>query len=227
MAELVVALDLADTREALDMADRLSGIVPWVKVGLELYSHAGPDILCALQKKGFKVFLDLKMFDIPNTVARAVRSAGRYADLLTIHSLGGARMCQAAMDAAAQCEQPPLIFGVTVLTSFAPGELPGYQGDLGALATELAGNARDWGLDGVVCSGHELAAIKARCGKDFRCLTPGIRPSWTSAGDDQRRIMTPARAVALGSEYLVVGRPILHAPDPAAAARAILQDMQS
>lgn len=225
MAELVVALDLSDAAEALRLADSLTGIVPWVKVGLELHSHAGPALLRPLKERGFKVFLDLKMFDIPNTVSHAVRAAGADADMLTIHTLGGERMCRAALEAAGQCDSPPLIFGVTVLTSFAPGELPGYDGDLRELAADLAVKGRAWGLDGVVCSGHEAAAVKARCGAAFRCLTPGIRPA-AAGDDDQRRVMTPAQAVQAGADYLVVGRPILRAPDPAAAARAIVEDME-
>lgn len=225
MAELVAALDFDDAGEALRLADRLAGIVSWVKVGLELYSHAGPTLLGPLKTSGFKVFLDLKMFDIPNTVHHAVLAAGSGADMLTVHTLGGARMCRAAMEAAGQCVPSPLIFGVTVLTSFAPGELPGYRGDLRNLAADLAEKGHAWGLDGVVCSGHEAAAVKARCGAAFRCLTPGIRPA-AAGSDDQRRVLTPAQAVRAGADYLVVGRPILRAPDPVAAARNILEEME-
>lgn len=237
-ARLVIALDTQDTNAALQLADKLSqGLAPdrpWLKVGLELFVHAGPDMVKRLKDKGFQVFVDLKMYDIPNTVRGGILSAAAAgADMITIHTQGGARMAKAAMEAAAEAGSKtghtPLIMGVTVLTSMDDGELPAYTGRIEDLISQLAVGAHQWGLHGVVCSGHEVAAIKEHCGHDFLCLTPGIRPA-TKAGagsaDDQRRIMTPAQAVRTGSNFLVVGRPITQAPDPTAAARAIMEEMQ-
>ncbi len=198
-----------------------------MKVGLELFTQEGSSVVAALKDLGFKVMLDLKMFDIPNTVAGGVASACRMGvDLITLHALGGERMIRAAAETIAAVDGPkPLLFAVTVLTSMAPGELPGYEGDLSALAADLAASGQVWGLDGVVCSGHEVEAIKARC-PGLLCLTPGIRPASGSVADDQRRVMTPAQAVRIGSDFLVVGRPITKSPVPADAARAILDEME-
>lgn len=226
MAELIVALDFPDVESALALAGRLRGTAPWCKVGMELFCLAGPDVLARLRDMGFHVFLDLKFYDIPHTVAQAVRAAARGgAELLTIHTQGGERMCREARQAAAECERPPLIFGVTVLTSFGPGQMPGIEREPADFAAELADRAADWALDGVVCSGQEAAAVKARR-PGLRCLCPGIRPA-AAAADDQCRIMTPAAAVAAGADYLVVGRPITRAGDPLAAARAILDEMHT
>ena len=213
MAELVVALDFPDAG-------------PWCKVGMELFCLAGPAVLTQLREMGFHVFLDLKFYDIPNTVAQAVKAAAQSgAELLTIHTQGGERMCREAVAAAAACRRPPLVFGVTVLTSFGPGEMPGIPQAPADFAGELAGMADSWQLDGIVCSGQEAAAVKARHPR-LRCLCPGIRPASASA-DDQCRIMTPAAAVAAGADYLVVGRPITRAADPLAAAHAILDEMHT
>lgn len=230
MADLIVALDYTDMLDALNMATTLHNDVRWTKVGLELFTREGPRVVQTLKGMGFKMMLDLKMFDIPNTVRGGIRSACWIgADLVTLHMLGGERMIRAAVEEAeAQAEKSgtrPLLFGVTVLTSMEQGELPGYEGDIGALAAELADKARAWGLNGVVCSGFEAAAIKQRC-SELLCLTPGIRPA-SDGKDDQRRIMTPAAAVAAGSDFLVVGRPVTKADDPAGAARAILREMNA
>ncbi len=224
MAELVVALDFDDALEALNMATSLQGRVPWVKVGLELFTVEGPRILYALKGVGYKVFLDLKLHDIPNTVSRAALACARAgADIITLHLAGGERMCRAAADAVRNLPNRPLVFGVTVLTSLTDGELPGCRESLSDFARTLADDAAYWGLDGVVCSGRECAGIKARH-PALRCLTPGIRLDQGEV-DDQRRVMTPAQAVAAGSDFLVVGRPITRASDPVAAAAAILIDM--
>ena len=218
MAQLIVALDYTNAKDALATAESLRGCPIWMKVGLELFTQEGPSVVRRLKDMGFKVMLDLKMFDIPNTVAGGVRSACRMGvDLITLHALGGERMIRAAAK--------PLLFAVTVLTSMAPGELPGYGENLSGLAADLAAGGQSWGLDGVVCSGHEVEAIKSRC-PGLLCLTPGIRPASGSAADDQRRVMTPAQAVRIGSDFLVVGRPITKAPVPAEAARAILDEME-
>ena len=229
MAELIVALDYTNAEAALDAASSLKGAPVWMKVGLELFTQEGPQVVRNLQALGFKIMLDLKMFDIPNTVKGGISSACRMGvDLVTVHTLGGERMIQAAAEAIRASREAggaaPKLFGITILTSMEQGELPGYTQNLGELATELAVAGKRWGLDGVVCSGHEVRAIKAAC-PELLCLTPGIRPA-LNASDDQRRTMTPAEAVQAGSNYLVVGRPITKAIEPAIAARAILEEMQ-
>ncbi len=229
MAQLIAALDYTNAADALATANALRGCPIWMKVGLELFTHEGPSVAARLKEMGFKVMLDLKMFDIPNTVKGGVRSACLMGvDLITVHALGGERMIRAARaaieESAASGGARPLLFAVTVLTSMAPGELPGYGEDLPGLAADLAAGGQAWGLDGVVCSGHEVETIKRRC-PSLLCLTPGIRPA-SGSTDDQRRVMTPAQAVRAGSDFLVVGRPITKAPVPADAARAILDEME-
>lgn len=229
MAELVVALDFPDSGQALGLARTLAGTAPWAKVGLELFTAEGPALVAGLKDLGFKVFLDLKFLDIPNTVRGAVRSAARLgADMVNIHILGGARMAEAARagrdEGALPGTKGPLLLGVTVLTSMDDADLPlPFPGGAPALALELARRGRAYYLDGVVCSGQEAAAVKAACGRDFLCLTPGIRPA--GGDDDQRRTVTPAEAVAAGADYLVVGRPVTRAADPRAAALALLDQM--
>ena len=213
MAELIAALDLPETDQILSMAGTLRGIVPWCKVGMEAFVLAGPDIIAKLSGMGFRVFLDLKFYDIPNTVAQAVRAGVKTgASLMTIHCQGGQKMCEAAMDAAEQAAsggKRPYIFGVTAPTDF---------------ALELARSADQWGLDGVVCSGKEVRNIKRET--SLLALCPGIRPAGADA-NDQARVCTPAAAVRDGADFLVVGRPITRAADPAAAARAIIREMET
>lgn len=242
--QLVVALDFQTGAEALAMAAALKGIVPWMKVGLELYVAEGPGIVRALKALGFQVFVDLKFLDIPNTVRGAVRSCVKSgADMLNIHAAGGADMAKVAVAARDEAflehgaelglTSKPLLFAVTVLTSMQDPDNPILQGREAALVVlELAKASRDAGLDGVVCSGQEAARIKAACGPDFLCLTPGIRvpdpnaPADVNAPvDDQRRVMTPEAAVAAGSDFLVVGRPITRAANPAQSAKAVLRRM--
>ncbi len=232
-AELIVALDTQDVQEAYALAQSLCGVVPWVKVGLELFVQGGPQCIAKFKELGFKVFLDLKMYDIPNTVYGGVRSAcSMGVDLLTIHTQGGERMAKSAMQAVsdhyAQHATRPLVFGVTVLTSMSQGELPLNDGSVESLVAKLAKDAHAWGLDGVVSSGHEVQNIHQLCGQEFLCLTPGIRPiSEDSVPDDQRRTLSPREAVEAGARFLVVGRPITRAQDPKEAAKKILEDMQS
>lgn len=230
--QLIIALDIPELASALNLACRLSGLGCWFKVGLELFSAQGPRALAMLKERGDRVFLDLKYFDIPNTVRGAVASATRLgADMLTLHLMGGQRMAEAAREGREAVAAPgtsgPLLMGVTVLTSVDPAELPG--GDAATAVRSLALHARDWGLDGVVCSGREVSGVKAACGPLLSCLTPGIRPANPSGGngsDDQRRVVTPAKAVRAGADYLVVGRPVTRAEDPATAAQAILDEMR-
>lgn len=230
MSELVIALDFDDALDALQMATQLRGTAKWLKVGLELFITEGPRVVQTLHGMGYHVFLDLKLHDIPNTVAGATKAAlTAGADMITLHMGGGERMCREAVAvvqaARAASNRTALLMGVTVLTSFAEGEMPGYHGSLSELAALHAANAAAWGLDGVVCSGHEVERIKALHPK-LLALTPGIRLA-NAAADDQRRVMTPARAVALGSDFLVVGRPITRAEHPAEVAQAVLVDMAS
>lgn len=225
MAKLVVALDVPGSKEALQLAGSLCGHAEWLKIGLRLFTGSGPFIVRKLREEGFKIFLDLKFYDIPNTVAEAVAAACELGvDMLTIHCQGGKKMCKVALDAASAWGNAPFIFGVTALTSFANGEMPGIGKAVSDFAFELAADAAQWGLNGVVCSGHEAEAIK----RDFPallCLCPGIRPSGSGRGD-QSRIMTPAKAVKAGADFLVVGRPIIQAGDPARAAAAIIAEMR-
>lgn len=251
MAELVIALDVPDHKQAVALAEQLSlgldqatGAV-WFKVGMELYTAAGPTVVAALKDLGFAAFLDLKYHDIPNTVAGAMRAATRLGvDMANVHICGGEAMVRAALSGAAEGaaltgRKMPLLLGVTVLTSLGPKDLSatGLPPDiyalgldeaaqLAALALRRAEQAKAWGLAGVVCSGYEAAEIKRACGAEFICLTPGIRPS-SGEANDQSRVMTPARAVAAGADFLVVGRPITAAPDPLAAMRAILNEISA
>lgn len=242
-AELVVALDFQTGAEALEMARRLMTATapgapkPWMKVGLELFVAEGPAIVRELKHMGYRVFLDLKFLDIPNTVRGAVRSAVKTgADMLNIHLAGGAEMARIAVaardEAAAECRLPhkPLLLGVTVLTSMQDTDNPILRGRAAEdVVLELARIGREAGLDGVVCSGREAAGIKSACGSGYLCLTPGIRlPDPLAAPDDQRRVMTPEAAVAAGADFLVVGRPVTRPAgnaEPVDAARAILARM--
>ncbi len=236
--ELIVALDTQDVTQALSLAKSIQGTVTWLKVGLELFVQQGPNIVTTLKDMGFKIFLDLKMYDIPNTVYGGVLSAAKIgADMLTIHVQGGERMAKAALQAAHDAsalhtqKKRTIIFGVTVLTSMEQGDLPLHDGNVSLLAVDLAQKASLWGIDGVVSSGHEVASIKSACGNNFLCLTPGIRPEVsgidkTSAHvDDQRRVMTPYKAITAGANFLVVGRPITKASDPLFAAKEIIMQM--
>lgn len=217
---LVIALDVPEREAALELARLLRPISPWMKVGLELFTAVGPDVVGALKAAGCKVFLDLKFHDIPNTVAGAVRSAVRSgADICNVHVSGGEAMCRAAALAAAEeraAGRDCLLLGVTVLTSAEAEAGTAEQ------VVEYALRARSWGLDGVVCSGLEAAAVKRAAQGDIVCLCPGIRPEGYARSDDQSRVLTPRAAVSAGADYLVVGRPVTRAPDPAAAAREII-----
>lgn len=219
---VVVALDFSSRDQALAVAARLSPQLCRLKVGFELFSAAGPDVVRQLIDMGFDVFLDLKFHDIPNTVARACRTA---ADLgvwmLNVHALGGERMMQAAREAVAASSPTPLLIAVTVLTSHDQGELAevGINEPLAELGMRLAKLAQHCSMDGVVCSAREAAGFRAAW-PDAVLVTPGIRPEGAEAGD-QRRITTPKQAIVAGSSYLVVGRPITEALDPLAALKYI------
>ena len=224
MAELIVAMDFPSAEDLLNCAQKISGTVSWCKVGLEAFVLEGPTLVSRLEDMGFSVFLDLKYYDIPNTVAAAVRTAARTgAKLLTIHTQGGEAMCRKAVEAAKEAgSSRPLIFGVTCLTSFADGQMPGITAPVSDFARQLAAKADSWGLDGVVCSGQEAGFVKQNT--SLMALCPGIRPAGSDV-NDQARVVTPAMAVKAGADFLVVGRPITRAADPAGAAAAILEEM--
>ncbi|CAK7020345.1 MAG: Orotidine 5'-phosphate decarboxylase [Desulfovibrio sp.] len=226
-ANLVVALDFQTAEEALALAEKVRGTVPWMKVGLELFTAEGPRLISSLKDMGFKVFLDLKFHDIPNTVKGAAKSAANLgADLTTIHHAGGARMAEAALEGVREAGYPTRVFAISILTSTSPEEA-GFSS--AAEVTEaVAAKGREaemWGLSGLVCSGHEAAAVKAVCGPKFLCLCPGIRLDHNAA-DDQRRVMTPAEAVKAGADFIVMGRPITRAADPKNAAVRALENMR-
>jgi orotidine-5'-phosphate decarboxylase len=223
---LAVALDFPSAAEALNLVDRLEGSCQWFKVGMELHYTAGNDFVEMLRARGFNVFLDLKLHDIPNTVAGAVRSVtGVGASLLTIHAGGGAAMMAAAAEAAAVPGAPRLL-AVTVLTSMDAGQLTGVgvAGTPAEQVLRLAKLAQGAGINGMVCSPEEVADLREELGPEAMLVIPGIRPAGSDVGD-QRRVATAGEAIARGASMLVVGRPITRAIDPAAAARAILDEI--
>jgi orotidine-5'-phosphate decarboxylase len=227
MDRLIVALDFPSAAPALDMADRLQGTCQWFKVGMELYYAAGNSIIERLRNRGFEVFLDLKLHDIPNTVAGAVRSVSSLGvSLLTIHAGGGEMMLSAAAQAA-DAPGAPRLLAVTVLTSMDLGQLNavGVAGSPAAQVLRLAQLARSAGISGLVCSPEEVSSVRCLMGPNALLVTPGIRPAGAAIGD-QSRIATPAQAIAAGASKLVVGRPITQAADPASAAAAILEEIR-
>lgn len=231
---IIVALDVEDGAAALDLAGSLVGKVPFFKVGSRLFTAEGPGMIGRIKKLGASVFLDLKYHDIPATVAGSVRAAaGLGIDMLTLHTMGGVEMMRAAAGAALEGAEMfggrrPLLVGVTVLTSMSREDLSAIApvgGSVRDLVLKLAGRAREAGLDGVVASVEEAAAIKERFGRDFIVVTPGIRPAGGEKGD-QKRVATPAQAAEAGSDYLVIGRPIIKASSPPEAAAAILKELE-
>jgi orotidine-5'-phosphate decarboxylase len=223
---LAVALDVPTPHEALELIARLEGTCRWLKVGMELYYAAGNAFVETLRKQGFRIFLDLKLHDIPNTVAGAVRSvttAG--ASLLTVHASGGHAMMAAAAEAACAPGSPRLL-AVTVLTSMDAAELSatGIPSSPADQALRLTLLAQSSGIDGMVCSPEEVATLRAETKPDTMLVIPGIRPAGSDIGD-QKRIATPAETIARGASMLVVGRPITRAANPAAAAQAILDEI--
>lgn len=229
MAELIVAMDVNNRAEAEAKIKLLGDAVNFYKIGLELFTAEGPDIVKCVKDAGKKVFLDLKFHDIPRTIERAVKSGGRLGvDLMTIHSVGGKAMIRAAADAAAEFgAAAPKILAVTVLTSLDESDLA----DIGVSARSSAEQVQAMGrlalangANGIVCSPKEVKKMREILGPDALLVTPGVRPAGAEIGD-QKRIATPAEAVRDGSTHLVVGRPILAAADPVAAALAIRAEM--
>lgn len=232
--KLIFALDVESLKEAEDWVLRLRDYVGIFKVGKELFTKCGPEIVEKILRCGSKVFLDLKFHDIPTTVAKAgIQAAKMGVSIFNVHALGGREMMKRVVeDVVNTCEKEkishPLIVAVTILTSLNNEQLK----ELGIIkpvvdeVTVLARLAKDSGLDGVVCSPREISIIKNECGRNFKVITPGIRGK-NSPPDDQKRTATASEAVLLGSDFIVVGRPIRNAPDPAMAARKILEEMKS
>jgi orotidine-5'-phosphate decarboxylase len=235
MDQLLVALDVESGARAIALADALRGAVGGFKIGSRLFTSEGPSIVRALVGKGDRVFLDLKFHDIPNTVAQSVSAATSLGVwMVNVHASGGTKMMQAARDAARETSartgvKPPIVIAVTVLTSMSSLALneAGFASDsVLDQVTRLAELTRAAGLDGVVASPQETAVIRQRCGREFVIVTPGIRGGAATAGkDDQERTFGPREAIAAGASYIVVGRPVIAAPDPREAARRIALDI--
>lgn len=233
MAKIFVALDFPSAEQAWPVAQKLLPVNPCLKVGLELFVAEGPAFISRLKDAGAEIFLDLKFHDIPNTVAGAVRSATRLGvDYLNIHCGGGREMIRRAADACAEeaakrSVKKPGLLGVTVLTSLDDASLLeiGFPRSASAQVKQFVELAKDNGLDGVVCSGQELALVRSLAGNEFVTMVPGIRPAGSDV-QDQKRVLTPAEAVKAGASCLVIGRPVTGAADPAAAMRAVLGELK-
>ncbi len=226
-SRIIVALDFPDARSALALVDRVDPGACRLKVGKELFTRAGPQLVEQLVARGFDVFLDLKFHDIPNTVASACQAAAELGVwMLNVHALGGERMLLAAREGIGRATHQPLLIAVTILTSMDEHDLAGVglSGTAADNVLRLAGLAQSCGLDGVVCSPRETATLRARLGADFLLVTPGIRPAG-SASDDQRRVMTPLDAVNNGSSYLVIGRPVTQSDDPVGVLRTLNSEL--
>ena len=224
------AVDTTELDAAQALCRQLAGLVGGVKLGLEFFVAHGPaGVRAVIGEDGPPLFLDLKLHDIPNTVAGGVRAALPLKPaFMTIHTSGGPAMMRAAAEAAGQAgASRPKILGVTVLTSMDDADLEavGQRTPVAEQVVRLAVAAKRSGLDGIICSPNEVAAIRQACGPDFVLMVPGIRPAWAAKGD-QKRVMTPAEALAAGADHLVIGRPITGEPDPAAAARRIVQEIE-
>lgn len=228
--DLILALDVPTREQATPLLQQLRGSVRWVKIGLQMFTAYGPDYVRAVADEGFKVFLDLKLHDIPNTVAKAVESlAPLPISMLTLHTAGGREMMMAARKAQQLTKPDLLLLGVTVLTSMDGKGLSeiGVSAEPDAQVGRLGELASASGLKGLVCSPLEVTLLRSRLSEDIQLVTPGVRPAGEAGGDDQKRVMSPAQAARAGSNFIVVGRPILKAADPAAAARAILAELSA
>ncbi len=231
--KLIVALDVQSLGEAEGLINRLIPIVKIFKVGLGLFTLYGPEAVKLVQKKGGRVFLDLKFHDIPNTVAHSVRSAAKLGVfMINLHVLGGQEMMRQALKAARDEAKrlklnKPKILGVTILTSLNEGDVEeiGIERNLDKEVLHLAEMAKKAGLDGIVASPKEINIVRKKLGSEFIIVTPGVRPSWAKAKGDQKRIMTPKEAIKAGADYIVVGRPIIEAKDPLKAAKRIIKEI--
>jgi orotidine-5'-phosphate decarboxylase len=226
---LIVALDVSSAKDAQKIVSSLGDSVQLYKVGMQLYTAEGPQMVRDLIAAGRKVFLDLKYHDIPNTVAAAVRGAGRLGvSMLTVHASGGTKMLHAAVEAAREKGSGPLILAVTVLTSMDEQDLneTQVQGPVEDQVVWLASLALDARCAGVVSSPREVRTLRAKLGSNFLAVTPGVRPAGAAHGD-QARVATPAEAIAAGATHIVVGRPITAAANPAAEAEKILQELET
>lgn len=223
--KIIVALDAPDSASAYKLADAMGEAASWVKIGLQLFVSEGPIIVQEMKDRGYHIFLDLKFNDIPNTAREAVHSAVKLgADMTTIHLSGGSRMVREAVEASAQSSL--LVLGVTVLTSFDQAELHGVgvQKTPAEQVENLVALGTAVGLQGVVCSPHEIAILRQRFGHDLTIVTPGVRPAG-SAANDQQRVMTPGEAIKAGASHLVIGRPITGAASPRDALLRITEEI--
>jgi orotidine-5'-phosphate decarboxylase len=225
--DVIVACDFATAEETFAFLDRFTGEKPFVKIGMELYYAEGPEIVRAIKRRGHKIFLDLKLHDIPNTVKKAMRVlSGLDVDICNLHAAGTTAMMEAALEGLTRADGTrPLLIAVTQLTSTDQAAMERdllIREPLENVVRHYAVTARNAGLDGVVCSPLEAGAVHETCGADFLTVTPGVR--FAAGGDDQKRVTTPSRARELGSDYIVVGRPITTADDPVAAYRRCMED---
>ncbi len=225
--DLILALDVPDEKQAMSMLDRVGAELRWIKIGLQLFTRHGPELVERVAARGYRIFLDLKLHDIPNTVASAVESLAHLPiDLLTIHASGGSEMCRAAEEARRKRRPALTLLAVTVLTSLDEMGLreTGVAAAPQQQVLRLARLATEAGVGGLVCSPLELAMLRRELGPMPVIVTPGVRPGGASA-DEQKRVLTPDEAARAGASYVVVGRPILNAADPAGAARAVRRDL--
>lgn len=225
---IFVALDTTNLDFALNLSRDLRGLIGGVKIGKEFFTALGPEGVRAVADLGVPIFLDLKFHDIPATVASAIRAANLLKPfMLNVHAAGGIEMLKAAINAVGNGPERPLILAVTVLTSLGDDDMSsiGIESSSESQVLRLAKLAKDQNIDGVVCSAHEAAALRRALGPDFLLVVPGIRPSW-AAINDQKRIITPADAIDLGIDYLVIGRPITDAVNPIDATRRIIDELE-
>ena len=226
------AIDTTDLDHAIDLASKLSGVIGGAKLGKEFFAAHGPQGVQAVAKVGMPIFLDVKYHDIPNTVAGAIRAVTPTGlKIVNVHAAGGIEMMKRAGEAARETAakagvDAPWVIAVTILTSMDQHDLDdvGLKGPIDERVVKLAELTQKAGLDGVVCSAREITSVRAACGPDFKLITPGIRPAW-AASNDQKRVVTPADAVAMGSDVLVIGRPITKADDPVDTARRIVAEV--
>jgi orotidine-5'-phosphate decarboxylase len=225
---VILALDVENPEKARELIELTKEIIAYYKVGMQLFTAAGPAILDILSGYGKKVFLDLKYHDIPNTVAKAVQEAGRLGvSMVNIHALGGSRMMRQAYAAASENPTRPHLLAVTILTSLDEDDLKNdllIAQPIREMVLHLAGKAKDAGLDGVVASPEEIVSLRETIGDDFLIVTPGIRPDWAQK-NDQKRTLTPKEAFDRGADYIVVGRPITQAPNPGQAAKRLMDEI--